>query len=99
MGERIRVLLVDDHRMFSEAIELLLSTADGIEIIGVVGTGEEAVELARTVQPDVILMDIGLPSMDGIEATRKVREVSPNSQIVIVTAFQHGSVVARAVEA
>ncbi len=94
----IRLLVVDDHRMFAEAIELLLASAEGIEIVGAVGTGEDALELLKTTKADVVLMDIDLPGMDGVEATRQIRTSSPQTQVVIVTAL-HGSVMARGVEA
>jgi DNA-binding NarL/FixJ family response regulator len=99
MPESIRVLVVDDHRMFAEAIELLLANEDGIEIVGAVGTGEAAADFAGTHRPDVVLVDIDLPGMDGIEAMYRIREASPNSHLVVVTAFQQRSVMARAVEA
>src|SRR5436309_3392863 len=95
----LHVLVVDDHLMFAEAIKLLLANEDGIEIVGTAGTGEEAVELARETSPEVVLMDIDLPGIDGIEATRQIRAISPQTQVVIVSAFQHASVMARAVEA
>ena len=98
MTNPIRLLVVDDHRMFAEAIELLLANAEGIEIVGAVGTGEDAVEMVEAVGADVVLMDIDLPGMDGVEATRQIRASKPDTQVVIVTAL-HGSVMARAVEA
>jgi DNA-binding NarL/FixJ family response regulator len=98
MANTTRLLVVDDHRMFAEAIELLLATAEGIEIAGAVGTGEEAVELLSRTRVDVVLMDIDLPGIDGVEATRQIRASHPETYVVIVTAL-HGSVMARGVEA
>jgi len=95
----ISVLVVDDHKMFAEAIELLLAGQDGIEIIGAVGTGEEAVVLAAKTQPSVVLMDIDLPGIDGIESTRRVREVAPDAQVIVITAFQEPATIAAAVQA
>jgi len=99
VADALHVLVVDDHLMFAEAIKLLLANEDGIEIVGTVGTGEEAVELAREISPEVVVMDIDLPGIDGIEATRQIRAISPQTQVVVVSAFQQASVMARAVEA
>ncbi len=99
MKKYISVLVVDDHKMFAEAIELLLAGQDGIEIIGAVGTGEEAVVLAAKTQPSVVLMDIDLPGIDGIESTRRVREVAPDAQVIVITAFQEPATIAAAVQA
>ena len=99
MADALHVLVVDNHLMFAEAIKLLLANEDGIEIEGTVGTGEEAVELAGQTCPEVVLMDIDLPGIDGIEATRQIRAISPQTQVVVVSAFQQASVMARAVEA
>ena len=95
----IRVLVVDDHRMFAEALEMLLRSEPGIEMMGAVGSAEEALERCRQQAPDVALVDFDLPGVDGIEATRMLKELSPETQVVIITAFQEPEIVARAVEA
>jgi DNA-binding NarL/FixJ family response regulator len=97
--EKIQVLVVDDHRMFAEALEMLLAGEEGVEIAGAVPTGEEALEVVARVSPHVVLMDIDLPGLDGIEATRRIREMSPLTQVVIITAYQEPAVMARAIEA
>ena len=99
MRAPISVLVVDDHRMFAEAIELLLAGHEGIEIIGAVGTGEEAIELATKKAPDVVLMDIDLPGIDGIETTRRIRAKVPNAQVIVITAFQEPATIASAIQA
>lgn len=90
--ETVRVLVVDDHALFAEALMLTLGIDDRICIVGAAGSGSEAVELAHALHPDVVLMDVHMPSMDGIEATRRVREVSPKSRVLIVTASRSAEV-------
>lgn len=82
---RIRVLLADDHRLFAEALQAILSTDDRIEVAGCARDGAEAVQLAQTLQPDVTLMDISMPGMDGIEATKAIRVVQPRACILMLT--------------
>lgn len=95
----IRVLIIDDHRMFADALQLLLAGEDGIEMAAAVSTAEEALEVSVTMQPDVVLMDIDLPGMDGIEATRTLRQTQPQASVVIITAYQQPDVIAAAIDA
>ena len=99
MEPPLRVLVVDDHRLFAEAIKHLLASADGLEVVGASATGEDAVEVARRERPDLILMDFELPGIDGIEATRAVKAAMPATHIVMVTAYEDSTLIARAVEA
>jgi DNA-binding NarL/FixJ family response regulator len=96
---QIRVLVVDDHRMFAEAIEMLLGGEDDLEVIGAVAKGEDALEAVARLRPDVVLMDMDLPGIDGIAATRQIRETSDATHVVIITAFHEPSAMARAIEA
>lgn len=84
----IRLLVVDDHTLFREGLSALLSTIEDIEIIGEATTGEEAESLANSLQPDVILMDINMPGMKGVEATRQILKTSPAIGIIMVTMLE-----------
>ena len=93
------MLVVDDHALFAEALMLTLGIERRIEVVGSASSGLEAVSLAEALRPDVVLMDLHMPSMDGIEATRRVRKVSPGSRVVIVTASRLREIAAAALAA
>jgi DNA-binding NarL/FixJ family response regulator len=95
----VRVLVVDDHALFAEALMLTLAIEDRIEVVGCASNGAEAVSLAEALRPDVVLMDVHMPTMDGIEATRRVRRVSPSSQVVVVTGARSSEAAAQALAA
>jgi DNA-binding NarL/FixJ family response regulator len=84
-ARRVRVLIADDEPLFVDMIEALLASDDRFEVVGTARDGEEAVELARSREPDVTLMDISMPMLDGIEAARKIREHQPNARILVLT--------------
>ncbi len=94
-----RVLVVDDHRMFADALEVLLQSEPGIEFVATATSGEEALEISERECPDVVLMDIDLPGMDGVEATRRLVELCPDARVVAISALQPDSVLTRVVEA
>src|SRR5689334_3776399 len=85
--DAIRVLIADDHLLFRDGLRALLLSADDLELVGEATTGEEAIALAAQVQPDVILMDIQMPGVSGIEATRRIVQMSPHISILMVTMF------------
>jgi DNA-binding NarL/FixJ family response regulator len=95
----IRVLVVDDHLLFAEALMLTLQGEGGLEIVAHAKDGVEAVELAGWLRPDVVLMDLDMPVMDGIEATRRIQRAQPAVQVIVVTALQASEDAARAREA
>ncbi len=87
MSKRIRVLIVDDHAIVRKGIRALLSTEPGIEVAGEAGDGLEAVSQAVALQPDVILMDLVMPKLDGIEASRRITAIQPQARILVLTSF------------
>jgi DNA-binding NarL/FixJ family response regulator len=88
----IRILIADDHPVFRFGLRALLNAMPDIEVVGEGTTGEEVLALAGSLQPDVILMDINMPGMNGIEATRRIRETNPDIRILIVTMLEDDSV-------
>jgi DNA-binding NarL/FixJ family response regulator len=81
----LRVLIADDHRLFAEALEAILAADDRIEVVGQAADGGEAVELARTLRPDVVLMDVSMPVLDGFEATREIRAENEEIRVLMLT--------------
>ncbi len=86
--EPLRVLIADDHPLFRKGMRALLTATAGTEVIGEATTGQEAIELAAALQPDVILMDLQMPGINGIEATRQILHTSPHIRILVVTLFE-----------
>lgn len=85
MDEPIRILVADDHPGFRSGLRALLGAQTGLALVGEAETGTEAVELAATLQPDVILMDLSMPGLDGIAATRRIVDTSPHIAVVVLT--------------
>lgn len=84
----IRIVVADDHTIVQEGLRLLLSAVDGYEVVEVVGTGDDAVRAAVTAQPDVVIMDIQMPGISGIEATRRIVRAVPEVGILMLTMFE-----------
>jgi len=82
---RIRVLIVDDHALFREGIRLILHNQGSIEIVGEAADGVEAIEAAQALKPDVVLMDVSMPGMDGLRATRQIKTDCPAAQVLMLT--------------
>lgn len=85
--DRVTVLLADDHALIREGVRAYLETRPGITVIGEAGSGEEAVRLATEHAPDVAVMDLLMPGMGGVEATRRLRAVSPSTRVVVLTSY------------
>jgi DNA-binding NarL/FixJ family response regulator len=97
--EPLRVLIADDHQLFRDGARALLRSMPDAELVGEATTGEEAVALAATLQPDVLLMDIRMPDLDGIEATRRIVSESPHIHILMVTMLEEDASVFAAMRA
>jgi DNA-binding NarL/FixJ family response regulator len=95
----IRVLVVDDHPVVRRGISDLLASEPGVEVVGVAGDGAEAVDRAEHLRPDVVLMDIEMPRVDGVEATRRIAAAAPASTVVVLTTFADRARITRALDA
>ncbi len=95
----IRLLLVDDQTLIRQGLASLLSLEDDFEIVGHAGHGAEAVSLVESLTPDLILMDIRMPVMDGVAATRTIREKHPNVRILVLTTFDEDEYIVQAMQA
>jgi DNA-binding NarL/FixJ family response regulator len=87
MTHTVRVLLVDDQPLLRTGFRMVLGSEPGLTVVGEAGDGEEAVDLARRLQPDVVLMDIRMPRLDGVEATRRIVEAGLRARVLVLTTF------------
>jgi two-component system response regulator NreC len=95
----IRVFIVDDHAVLRQALRFLLQGQPGIEVVGDASNGREALEAAETLQPDVVLMDMVMPGLNGIEATRQIRRRLPKTKVLILTGYMEDEQIAAALKA
>src|SRR5512138_1599947 len=95
----IRVLIVDDHEIVREGLQTLLSEEPDFEVVGMTGDGAAAVALAEAKKPDVIVMDLVMPGLDGIEATRRIRNNNPDARVLVLTTFADDQRVREAIQA
>lgn len=99
MSDRLRVMICDDHEMVREGLRTLLSDVENLEIVGEAANGKQAVTMAKELRPDVLLMDAKMPEMDGVAATKVIRQECPGTHILILTTFLDEKQVREAVHA
>lgn len=99
MSDSLRLLLADDHAHFRAGIRALLLTEDDVDVVGEAATGEAAVERAAALQPDVILMDVNMPGLNGIDATRRIVSSSPHIAVLVLSMFEDDDSVFAALQA
>jgi len=98
-SNRIRVMIVDDHAMVRQGLAAFLKAFDDLEFVGEAANGEEVLPLAASVQPDVVLMDLIMDPMDGVAATRAIRQNHPQIQVIVLTSFREELLVQKALQA
>ncbi len=95
----IRVLIADDHRLFRQGLGQIIESRGGFSLIGEANNGEEAVELARRLKPDVILMDIRMPVLDGVQATSAITAESEDTPVIVLTMYREDQYIFDAIRA
>lgn len=98
-NESIRILLIDDHAIVRKGLSAYLDTYPEIEVVGEASSGAEGVALAARLLPDIVLMDLVMPEMDGIEATRQLKAVSPSTQVIVLTSYSEDERIFPAIKA
>ncbi|HMF01640.1 MAG TPA: response regulator transcription factor [Terriglobia bacterium] len=99
MIKKTRILICDDHTLFVEGIKAMLRNESSLEIVGEARDGRQAVELVKELKPDLLLMDVSMPDMNGFDATQRVHELDPNIKVLILTMHDEEELVARCLEA
>jgi DNA-binding NarL/FixJ family response regulator len=97
--EPIRLVIADDHPVYRDGLAALLATVEGVEVVGTASTGREAVEVCRDLLPDVVVMDVRMPDLDGVEATRRVTAESPSVGVLVLTMSEDDATVFAAMRA
>jgi DNA-binding NarL/FixJ family response regulator len=95
----IRILIVDDHPVTREGLHAALDIEDGVEVVGEAGSGEQAIQNAGELRPDVVFMDVRMPGMGGIEAARAIRQASPDTKVILVTVDESRTSISEAIQA
>jgi DNA-binding NarL/FixJ family response regulator len=95
----IRILIVDDHPVTREGLHAALDVEDGVEVVGEAGSGEQAIQNAGELRPDVVFMDVRMPGMGGIEAARAIRQASPDTKVILVTVDESRTSISEAIQA
>jgi two-component system, NarL family, invasion response regulator UvrY len=95
----IRVLIVDDHVLFAEALSTLLQRNDRIEVVGAANSGPDAIDQALMKNADVVVMDVGMPGVDGLETTRRLRTIKPDTRVIVLTGLSDSDLEQRAADA
>jgi NarL family two-component system response regulator LiaR len=94
-----RIVVADDHPLFRSALRRVLDQRTDLEVVGEAADGQEAVELCRRLRPELVMMDLRMPGMDGLEATRRIKDESPNTSVLVLTAFEEPSDLSEALRA
>src|SRR6266508_6709566 len=99
LGPKMRVLIVDDHPVTRDGLRSALSTSDDVEVVGESSNGEEAVEAVKELSPEVVFMDVRMPGMDGLETTRVIRDIAPDTKVILFTIEESRAAIADAIRA
>lgn len=95
----IRILLVDDHTMIREALRMVLEQQDGVQVVAEAGDGETALQMVRTSQPDLVIMDVSLPGISGIETTRRLRAAYPHIKVLALSTYHEPGIIEQMLDA
>ncbi len=99
MKQKLKVLLADDHKLLRSGLKLLLQRNPGIQVVGEAADGEQTIQLFEQLQPDILLLDLSMPAMDGIECLKEIKSRYPESKVIVVTMHEDENYIKRAMEA